>query len=365
MAVGSAISGCGGDDSTVTDSGAPDVVTDTGAPDTSNDGTTQHDGTVADAHDASPSPDGEGFEGGNNNQDSGHMDAGKADAADAAPKADASDGAPPKSDGGDGGDGGDGAVVDAGSDVATLPPGLLAYPAQYANAICTGFSTCCGAGFDMAACEANMTTLGYDNTLPARDVYGNGHLTFNEDAGAGCLAALRTWPCGVTITSTQNAAILSACHGVLAGTIPVGGTGCNSSFECVNGAYCQPGSPTTCVAIVGDGGACSPSGESPDEQCAYIGSAQPGLYCDVYPNDGGNDAAGPTGVCAPALPDGVNSLCTDGIQFYSDYACANRGCDFANTGACSPAIQNPADPASQFYCADFVSDGGANDGSPE
>jgi hypothetical protein len=372
---GTLLVGCGPDDSSSTDggtldTGAPDTTTDTSpTPDTGAD-------TRADAKDSgSDATDGalDAKDAADSAADAGRDADATPDGGDAARDGDAAGDADANLVTSDSGDSGrdadamlgtdadaafdadaisDGDASDA-SDAKTIPPGLLAYPGQYATAICTGFATCCGATFDVAACEKALTTVGYDNTLPSVGaVYDAGNLTFDANQAALCVAALQAWPCGANLASAQNQAILSACHNVLGGTIQIGSTGCSSSFECVSGAYCKSG---TCTALVGDGGACA-AGESIDFQCSYVGSAQPSLYCNLYPDDGGGAAR--VGTCLPTLANGVTSVCSDGVSYYSDYACTSHVCDYANTGACSATTANPADPTNGFECSTYVLDAG-------
>jgi hypothetical protein len=242
--------------------------------------------------------------------------------------------------------------VDAGK---VIPPGLLAYPGQYATAFCTGLAACCGATFDVPTCESTFTTQGYDNTLPVdRNAYSAGNLTFSQTQAAACVAALQSWPCGTTITTAQQQGILNTCHNVIGGTIPIGGTGCVSSFECMGGAFCDL-TTHTCTALVGSGGACTaPPTGSVDDQCRNAATGLPDMYCNVYPSDGGSPGAG---TCAPAQADGVTSLCFDNMNNISDYACTGRLCN-PTTASCAATITNPADPTNGFYCAAFVVDAG-------
>jgi hypothetical protein len=240
-------------------------------------------------------------------------------------------------------------AVDVSSGDGRFPPGLLDYPDAYLTALCTGYANCCGAGFDPTPCKQAYATSGYDNTLPANPAtYSAGNLTFDQDAAAGCTAALRNWPCGATITSAQNQAILAACHNVLGGTIPSGSsTGCLSSFECASGSYCSAGK---CVALLGDGGSCSASVEGNDWQCRHVGTGLPAMFCNLYPDDGGGVSR--AGKCTPAQANGTTSLCSDLVNYYSDYACTDGLCDPANTGACVASANNPAAPTG-VACSNF------------
>src|SRR6202011_4238802 len=88
------------------------------------------------------------------------------------------------------------------ADAKVIPPGLLAYPSQYATAFCTGIANCCGldaGGFDFSTCESDWRIGGYrgvPSILPGADVASRGYLTFNPTQAAQCVAAVQAWPCG-------------------------------------------------------------------------------------------------------------------------------------------------------------------------
>ncbi|MBV9947654.1 MAG: hypothetical protein JOZ69_12445 [Myxococcales bacterium] len=340
----------------IVDHTAPDVMAEGGG-----DGRSDAD-AGPDARDAAPEADARS-EAGDARPDGdaarGDADAGLGDA-EAGVDADArpgdADAAPGDADAGPGD--ADAEPLDADASDGGLPPGLVTYPDEYALAICTGFANCCGAAtFDLATCESQITSQGYDVTLPlSRNVYTRGHLAFNATQAAACKAALMAWPCGATLSSAQNQAILSACHGVLEGTIPINGTGCTDSFECAAGAYCNgtPTAPGTCVALAGDGNACVPGNASVDEQCTQLATALPAEYCNVYPADGG---APGTGTCAPAQATSGTALCFDGMNFTSDYACTSQACN-VNTKLCDTSLPNTAAPGTGISCQAFVLPGG-------
>jgi Dickkopf N-terminal cysteine-rich region len=225
------------------------------------------------------------------------------------------------------------AASDAGSDAKNIPPGLIDYPNQYVAAFCAGIANCCGVdagGFNMAQCESDWISFGWDLTLPGNPgVYGTGNLTFNAAQAANCVATLQNWPCG-TFGATDNQAIISACIGVLGGTIPIGSAGCTSSFECVNGAYCNINT-NVCTPLVGSGGACTS-----DEQCSYIAAPQPALYCNLYyPTDAGTPTMG---ACRPVLASGSANLCGN-ANVIDDLACAVQVCGDDNV--CGDSKTNP------------------------
>jgi hypothetical protein len=234
----------------------------------------------------------------------------------------------------------DAAAPDAGPDAKVIPPGLTAYPSQYLAAFCTGIANCCGVDggtFDMATCESDWISNGWDLTLPGNPaVYDAGNLTFNAAQAANCVATLQTWPCG-TFGATDNQAIISACLNVLGGTIPIGGAGCLSSFECVNGAYCN-GLTGTCTALVGSGGTCTS-----DEQCSYVEATQPALFCDLYPADGSSPT---TAACRPVLANGGTNFCGN-ANVVDDLACIAQSCGDDNV--CGDSRTNPASVLCTIY----------------
>jgi hypothetical protein len=228
----------------------------------------------------------------------------------------------------DGGNADDGDAADANG------IGLLAYPGQYVAALCSAWATCCGAGFDQTTCESDFRIDGWANTLPHSDVYDAGNLSFDSTQATSCITALQNWPCGAW-TASDNQAIISACTNVLGGTIAIGSTSCQDSFECASGAYCDA---ATCTALAGNGGSCTG-----DEMCSYVGTKQPALYCNLYPPDGGSVSAG---TCAAPQSDGTSSFCGNAAQS-SDFACINRLC--GDNSTCASSAGNPATNACAVY----------------
>jgi len=322
LAVGLFVGGCSGDDNGGNEGGsdgnadvAPDVASnrDTGGPDNTN-----ADGPPADTgRDVTPD---------------GGTDA-TADARDSGPEGNAGDADGSPSDGSD-------AASD--SDAKYIPPGLLDYPGNYATAICTGFANCCGAGFDRTHCERDFRTVGVDSTLPDLEIYDAGNLTFDPNQAMTCINALQAWPCGA-MTAAAHQTILTACTGVLGGTIPIGGTGCQSPLECVSGAYCNG---STCTALQTSGGSCTS-----DWACSYAGTKTPAFYCNFYPGDGGTPSSG---TCAAPQADGTSSFCGNG-NISSDFACTNHLCGDNNT--CATTATNPADPVNGL-CPLYADAGG-------
>ena len=243
-----------------------------------------------------------------------------------------------------GGEEGDATVGDGGGDGPTIPPGLLAYPSQHAQALCEGIGKCCpqydGGAFDLAACEAASLTSGWDNTtLPTRiSVYDAGHLTFNAMQAKVCVTALQGFTCTGSgqYAADQYAAITNSCLGVLGGTIPIGTGGCTSSWECASGAWCNlavgaGAGAGFCAALLPIGAPCTL-----DEMCSYVGTQKPATYCDLLGGDGGVSTAGQ---CQPARADNVP--CGDLNQgiYFDDQACSSQLCgdDFT----CGTAVTIP------------------------
>jgi hypothetical protein len=216
------------------------------------------------------------------------------------------------------------------------------FSAQYAQAFCFGQGKCCAGfdagAFDLAACAATNTLKGWRSTLPANaSAYTAGHLALNGEAGAGCISALRAFPCG-TIAPPQFAAILNACNGVLTGNIANGSGPCVSSFECANGYCASPvdGAAGTCAPLVGQGAACKPGNDSPDHMCTRAGVAQPRLWCDVtnHPDGGG-------ATCVPPLPNGAGCF-NSATSYWDDYGCVSLLCgDSLTCGSNTAAYPDP------------------------
>jgi hypothetical protein len=209
-------------------------------------------------------------------------------------------------------------------DAIVLPPGLTEYAGNYAQAYCQGLYGCC-TGVDMDACAAQngATSSGWEGTLPGSpEVFSRGNLTFDQDAAARCITALKSFPCssdgGGDISAASYSAITEACQDVLGGTIASGAAGCINSYECVQGTYCDTASGV-CTPLVGDGGVCITN-----DMCSSPVSGVPTLFCNnVLPGlaDGGLTS----GVCVPLLVNGADCLNAAGNNAFN-YACSSLLC---------------------------------------
>jgi hypothetical protein len=353
FAVAALVVGCGGDDVTPppTDAGAEDQTAEA-APDVGSD--TGRD-SLADARDALA--DAEAAADADARGDAADGSTPDADGAIEAARdaADAADARPDSSDAADAADASDASdALDTGSDA---PNAIQEYATQYAKALCVGEGKCCpgydAGAFDMAHCSSVWTTVGWEYTLPASSTaYTAGHLVFNADAGAGCLAALQNFDCTTlgTVTAAQYSAVTTACLGVLKGTLAPGAAGCISSFECANG-YCSlptDGGTGTCTALAANGGTCAPGVDSPDQMCSQAGAYQPPLWCNRL-------AGGATGTCAAPLVNGAT--CYDptvSASYYDDYGCTSLLC--GDDALCGDPATYPTPPPG--FCENFATDAG-------
>ena len=209
-------------------------------------------------------------------------------------------------------------------DAIVLPPGLTEYAGNYAQAYCQGLYGCC-TGVDMDACAAQngATSSGWEGTLPGSpEVCSRGNLTFDQDAAARCITALKSFPCssdgGGDISAASYSAITEACQDVLGGTIASGAAGCINSYECVQGTYCDTASGV-CTPLVGDGGVCITN-----DMCSSPVSGVPTLFCNnVLP--GLADGGLASGVCVPLLVNGADCLNAAGNNAFN-YACSSLLC---------------------------------------
>jgi hypothetical protein len=239
-------------------------------------------------------------------------------------------------------------------DAEAGPNAIQQYATEYGQAFCAGQGKCCPGypgAFDQASCAAAWTTGGWEYTLPANSAaYSAGHLTFDPDAGAGCLAALRNFGCPDNTNSVPAAeyqAVTTACLGVLTGTIAVGGGGCLSSFECADG-YCalpSDGGTGTCTALVANGGPCVSGNDSYDQMCSQAGAYRPESWCNLL--------NGSPGTCAAPLANGAACYnAAVSLTYFDDYGCASLMCGDNGCGGTVTYAQLTG------FCANWPADAG-------
>lgn len=206
---------------------------------------------------------------------------------------------------------------DAGKDVIQVEAASLAdFLDQNATATCQRYAECCpaqaGKTFDMAQCQADFKTYGWDRSL--YDLYPSGvdgglansaKVTYDSTLGSQCLTAVRNMTCANTPAAEFRDA-WQKCFDAVKGTANAG-TGCASNAECAPGNWCDPkadGGPAG-AALLAAGSECQPlAGE-----CSYRGAGA------VQCRDDGTGAY----KCGAPLANGT----------YCDY-------DFTcNSGACS------------------------------
>ncbi len=206
------------------------------------------------------------------------------------------------------------------------PPGLL-FAENEANAICTQWFKCCpsDAGYDTTACVNGLLGFGWESNLPqTTTVYGNGHVNYDTDAGAACIAAINSFTC--TQTANYWASVTTACQHVFSGKLTTGQTGCVSSYECAPNNFCDPTvDGGQCELLKTSGQACNDKLKGytvANQECSYLGSTQSGLFCDVVNNDGGYGGAA---TCKPTLSN-TTSCCNATTSDYTDLACTSLLC---------------------------------------
>ncbi len=337
------VAGCGGDDTATGDGGgSPDAtsITEAGNPDVGQPDVVTHAEAGVDAKADSTTP-----------VEAGH----DADAATTAVDADAA--VAHDADAAAAHDGDAGAATDA-SDAdavateasAEAEAGPTTTPAQqfamaYAQAYCQGYLHCCD-GYDAGAVNFNKCVtdsygqVSQETTFPlgAASALTGTHLTIDQDAAAGCFAGLSNLAC--VIAAADNAAATNPCFGVISGNIPLGGTGCVTSFECVTGGYCNigDGGTGTCTALAGDGGTCVTQ-----DMCSAA-QLQPTSYCTTV------DTGNPTGTCAPLLPD--NSMCGSDMECTAEFCFAGAGMDQCG----GSGVLNTSNGLCQTYAVDAGGD---------
>jgi hypothetical protein len=233
--------------------------------------------------------------------DAGH-DAGQDVTGDAPPDTSSTDAktdtnldAPPPSDG----------PVDAGGQV-------LAYQNLINKTFCERIAQCCNSPqtFSPASCEATYATVGGAVGNVGNAVPTSGHLVLSPSDVSNCIATIDQLPCAAT-TSQQNLAAIQACAAGLKGTLTMGQSGCLSSWDCVQPAFCKPGSDGgTCVALLGSTDPCTDTDFSQD--CNSLGDV-PGLFCGPF--------GSPSPICLSA--ENTGGVCLENQQCLSTYCGEN------------------------------------------
>jgi hypothetical protein len=259
-------------------------------------------------------------------------------------------------------DASDGGVTDASDGSSDAPfdafdgnyPGIT-FATQQATALCTTWLNCCASGvnYNLQGCIDDNVIFGWEGTLPLEtSVYTRGNITVNETKASQCITALQAFPCAPQ-TAAQWSTITQACELVIEGTIPIGQSGCISSFECVPGAYCDPlANGGTCTALQTQGQPCdtiinSTENPLPDQMCSYLGSSQGGLFCDLI--DFGADAA----TCQPLLATGANCI-NPTTGYYDDQACQTSAALCGDNSECGGTASYPY----AAFCSFWTSDAG-------
>ena len=88
-------------------------------------------------------------------------------------------------------------------------------------------------------------------------------MLFHPDNAAECLDAVKHAPCD---PAQADEDFQRHCHGVVTGGVATGGA-CWGDDECVGGRCVSPDCGGTCVAFASPGGACVPTGGTPDVSC--------------------------------------------------------------------------------------------------
>jgi hypothetical protein len=125
------------------------------------------------------------------------------------------------------------------------------------RAFCATARTCCAKQGEMATLDACETMFAANNETVAS--LASGAVTLNPTALSACRAAYEQ-----AAASCEENPVLSACRGVVVGTVPAGG-------KCRNGAECakNPG-PNTCLVVEGQEGVCEPAAHGKArEACSF------------------------------------------------------------------------------------------------
>ncbi|MGH7295925.1 MAG: hypothetical protein ACRELB_13370 [Polyangiaceae bacterium] len=229
---------------------------------------------------------------------------------------------------------------DAGIDASAIEN----FASALAAARCQNWLSCCPGGdagaYSLSACTDTYRGYGWEGNLPDNQTaLGRGFIVIDSVKAAACVAAVQALPCGQQ-TAAQWSSVTQACELVLTGTIPIGSSGCVSSFECANGAYCSTndGGVGSCVALATQGQPCNTVISSlidprADYMCSYLGSSSNGMFCDLI-NNPANSAT-----CQPLLANGINCVAASG--YYDDQACPSSGALCGDNSQCGGSASYP------------------------
>jgi hypothetical protein len=274
----------------------------------------------------------------------------------------------------------DGKVKETGGDVITKDTGpmdggsdadaasfdaaaLYAFPNAVNTAYCKQLQSCCAkdsfdaGAFDLATCVSQYAQGGGFYNVSLANVHG-GHIDFDQDAAARCIADQAVLSCG-TYTAAENTAAVNDCSQAMIGKLHIGDGPCLSAWDCALPAYCAgPGGVAIDSIFANDGGTLSGAyvggNASADAgqtgvctalrsvnqscndlffytDCTYLGNGSPALFCN---QDGGS---GP-GQCVPALATGapciVNVNCTPQVCDSVTSSCQGTT-EFDTAGTCT------------------------------
>lgn len=142
-------------------------------------------------------------------------------------------------------------------------------------------------------------------------------LIFHPDNAAECLDAVKHAPCDARQSADD---FVRHCHGVVTPAVATGGA-CWGDDECVGGRCVNPACGGVCTAYAAPGGACVPTGGTPDVTC------DPSVHFCA-----GN------GTCEHRQQPGA--ACTADEQCIFDFVCAAGKCNdaprVAQGNACAP-----------------------------
>jgi hypothetical protein len=175
---------------------------------------------------------------------------------------------------------------------------IAAYPLLVTTAYCQRLAQCCTSAsvpISVDDCVSLYEPNGGAIANLATAVATSGHLTYNASAASDCLTRINAIDCD-SVDSAENIQLTNACAAGLKGTLSVGGTGCLSSWDCMQPAYCAtPGATTgVCTALLPTGAACTdivysedcnPLGNAIGNFCGPNGATEP--KCLAAEDDGG------------------------------------------------------------------------------